>query len=578
MFLRNDTPKTNHIKATMKPNYYVNKLLLPALLIGGATGMSFAHTNEPAPLLTVYAVDPTNPQVSYDEDPYVYSPAVSENPTVVYPSGGAPTPSTPPGPGVITSDAPPDSHTPNRSDWNRYVYYDLPSESATVANGPYLSSGVPMKFDFGTASSPVQPGYTRVHPGTLYSASTGYGWGKTGADSRDRGATGTGSGEESLERDFCLVNAGNAFYVDVPNGKYRVSLLVGDKIVKSGITVRADGVPVVPGMGAAISNWSRVSVLYESGKEAVSSTRVGRDGLPFPMQKSGRIRFEFIASTAHINALTIEPVSDATWNAKPVIYTASDSTVASYGLSPSSGPFPTGLTLMGWGEPLHNHFDSGILIDNQALAGRSSRSFAEEGVLDAILNRIKPGDYFFVMFAINDSADVIPTADDPDPYNNRDTKAETTHKAWTRIYINETRKRGGIPVLVTSQIKMTYDANGQYNNSVQGYPQADRELGWEMGVPVVDLNKESIDYLTALGPAPDDGDPTTQQYPLGNFWYRSNPDGSKNDYIHLCPYGANQYARLVSRLVQKTPGLEALAAHVIAPTLPQPGLSVRSSY
>lgn len=562
----------------MKPTHYPKLSGLLLSLLAGATCSSLAHTNEPSPPLTVYAVDPTNPHVSYDEDPYVYSPPVSENPTVVYPSGSAPVPPAPPGPGVITSDAPPDTHTPNRSDWNRYVYYDLPSESATVANGPYLSSGVPLKFDFGTSSSPVQPGYTRVHPGTLYSAVTGYGWGKTGADSRDRGATGTGSGEESLERDFCLANAGNAFYVDLPNGKYRIKVMVGDKTVKSGVTVRADGIPIFPGIGAAVGSFARGTVLFESGKEAVSSTRVGRDGLPFPMQKSGRIRFEFIASIAHINALTIEPVSDAEWNAKPVVYIASDSTVASYGLSPSSGPFPTGLTLMGWGEPLYNHFDSGIIVDNQALAGRSSRSYAEEGVLDAVLNRIKPGDYFFVMFAINDSADVVPSADNPNPYNNRNTKPETTHKAWTRIYINETRKRGGIPVLVTSQIKMTYDANGQYYNSVQGYPQADRELGWELGVPVVDLNKESIDYLTALGPAPDDGDPTTQQYPLGNFWYRSNPDGSKNDYIHLCPYGANEYAKRVVRLIQKTPGLENLASHVIAPSMPQPGLAVRSNY
>jgi lysophospholipase L1-like esterase len=295
------------------------------------------------------------------------------------------------------------------------------------------------------------------------------------------------------------------------------------------------------------------------------------------MQKSGRIRFEFIASIAHINALTIEPVSDAEWNAKPVLYTASDSTVSSY-YTLTYPPFPTGLVYMGWGEALRFHFDSGIIIDNQAQAGRSSRSFAEEGILDAILNRLKPGDYLFIMFAINDSADVVPSAENPNPYNNRNTKPESTHKAWTRIYINETRKRGGIPVLVTSQIKCTYDAYGRFSNSVQGYPQADRELGWEMGVPVVDLNKESIDYLTALGPLPDDGDPTTERLPAGTQWYRTNPDGTVNDYIHLCPYGANQYARLVTRLVLKTRGLENLAAHVIAPPMPQPGLSVRSNY
>lgn len=557
------------------PNCFLN-LRTSSLLVGASLVLSsatLAHEDQPEEPISIYLVDPANPQVSYDENPYVGTPSVSEDPGVVYPSGSAPVPPAPPGPGVITSDAPPDSHTPNRSDWSRFVYYAQPSENSNAANGPYLSSGVPMKFDFGTTSSAVQPGYTRVSSNTIYTSSTGYGWGKSGADSRDRGATGTGSGEESLERDFCLVNGGNAFYVDLPDGKYRVSVIVGDKIVKSGVTVRADGMPIFPAIGAGVGSYARGSVLFESGKEAFSSTRVGPDDQPFPMQKSGRIRFEFIAGIAHINALTIEPVSDAEWNAKPVIYTASDSTVASYGLSSSSGPFPTGTTLMGWGEPLYNHFDSGVLIDNQALAGRSSRSFVEEGVLDSILNRIKPGDYLFVMFAINDSADVL-----PGEYNNRNTKPESTHKAWTRIYINEARKRGAIPVLVTSQIKCTYDTNGQFYNSVQGYPQADRELGWELNVPVIDLNKESIDYLTALGPKPDDGDPTTENFPKGTLWYRTNPDGTMNDYIHLSPFGANEYARRVARLVLKTPGLEDLAQHVIAPARPQSPVADRTNY
>ena len=549
------------------------------LLLSAVASAALAHDDHPEAPVTVYAVDPANPHVSYDQDPSVRQPGVREDPGVVYKSGSAPVPPAPPGPGVITNDTPPDSRTPNRSDWSRYVAYALPSESAVVRGGPYKTSGVPLKFDFGTTTSPVQAGYTRVAPNTLYTAATGFGWGNTSVDARDRGDVGTtGGSERSLERDFCLVGAGNAFYVDLPNGKYRVTAIVGDSAAKTGITLRADGIPIFPGFGAAANRWARVSVLFESGKETVSSTRVGPDDLPFSMQKSGRIRFEFKATVACINALTIEPVSDAEWNTKPVIYTASDSTVASYGLSSSTGPFPTGTTLMGWGEPLHNYFDNGIQIDNQALAGRSSRSFAEEGVLDAILNRIKPGDYLFVMFAINDSADVVPSAADPSPYNNRDTKPDSTHKAWTRIYINEARKRGAIPVLVTSQIKCTYDANGQFSNSVQGYPNADRALGWELGVPVIDLNKEGIDFLTLLGPKPDDGNPATENFPKGTLWYRTNADGTLNDYIHLSPYGANEYAKLVAGLIQKTPGLESLAAHVLGPVRPQPGFTVRSSF
>ena len=540
---------------------------------------AFAHEETVEPLVSVYAVDPANPQISYDEDPYTYSPPVPEQPAVVYPNGGAPTPDTTDPllatqPRVTTSDARPDTFTPNRSPWSSYVYYALPAESPVVANGPYLQSGVPLKFDFGTKTSPVQAGYTRVAENTLYSPVTGYGWGNSNVGSRDRGDVGTpGGSERGLERDFCLPAAGNAFYVDIPDGKYRLTLIVGDSISKTGITVRADGMPVIPSMGAAVNQWAKSSVLFQSGRDGFSSTRVDAANKPFPMQKHGRIRFEFIAGIAFINSLTIEPVSDAEWNGRPTLFTASDSTVSSYPQPAGAPPHSTGLTFMGWGQALPNHFTNGIFIDNQAQPGRSSRSFVEEGILDAILNRIKPGDYLFVMFAINDSADTLPGT-----YNNRNTKPESTHKAWTRMYINEARKRGANPVLVTSQIKCTYDVYGRFNNSVQGYPQADRELGAELGVPVVDLNKASIDYLTALGPKADDGDPATPPLPEGTRWYRTNPDGSMNDYIHLCPHGANQYARIVSRLVMKTPGLETLATFVNGPPRPQPGLTVRSNY
>ena len=540
---------------------------------------AFAHEETVEPLASVYAVDPANPQISFDEDPYLYSPPGPEQPTVVYPNGGAPTPDTTDPllatqPRATTSDARPDTFTPNRSPWSSYVYYALPAESPVVANGPYLQAGVPMNFDFGTKTSPIQAGYTRVAENTLYSPTTGYGWGKSNVSSRDRGDVGTpGGSERTLERDFCLPGAGNAFYVDIPDGKYRLTLIVGDSISKTGITVRADGMPVIPSMGAAVNRWTKTSVLFQSGRDGYSSTRVDAANKPFPMQKHGRIRFEFIAGIAFINSLTIEPVSDAEWNGRPTLFTASDSTVSSYPQPAGAPPHATGLTFMGWGQALPNHFTNGIFIDNQAQPGRSSRSFVEEGILDAILNRIKPGDYLFVMFAINDSADTLPGT-----YNNRNTKPESTHKAWTRMYIGEARKRGANPVLVTSQIKCTYDVYGRFNNSVQGYPQADRELGAELGVPVVDLNKASVDYLTALGPKADDGDPATPPLPEGTRWYRTNPDGSMNDYIHLCPHGANQYARLVSRLVLKTPGLEALAQHVNGPPRPQPGLTLRSNY
>ena len=509
----------------------------------------------PAQVATVDVSSPTDPYISYDEDPYRYSPPISESPTVVYPdkAGTAYTadPITSSQPTVITSDsAPPNTHTVNRSPWD--YYYTPPVEPA----GPFTSVELPAKFDFGTSTSPLQTGYLRVTAGTLYSQGRGYGWGNTSVSNHDRGDVGTpGGSERALQRDFCRVGAGNPFYIDLPNGKYRIEVLVGDSAAKTGITVRADGMPHLPGVGASAGNWTKASFLFQVGRDPFSPTRVDSKNNPLSQQRSGRVRLEFIAAIAQINALTITPASEEDWN-KPTIFMASDSTVSNYG-QPAGEP-DTGY-FMGWGQALPRFFTDGVRVDNLAQAGRSSRSFAEEGLLDVVLNRIKPGDYFFVMFAINDSADVIPTADNPTPYNARNTKPESTHKAWTRLYISETLKRGATPVLVTSQIKCTYDQWGRFTNSVQGYPQADRELAAELGVPLLDLNKLSIDYLTALGPAIDpngvangdhDGNPDTAAVPEGHKWYLTKPDGSF-DYIHLQKYGAMRYAELVTRLIRR---------------------------
>ena len=77
------------------------------------------------------------------------------------------------------------------------------------------------RYDFGTASSPVESGYLRVSHTTVYSVGQGYGWLSGTVDSRDR-AIGT-----ALTRDLCF--SGDAtFIADVANGTYDVTVTLGD--------------------------------------------------------------------------------------------------------------------------------------------------------------------------------------------------------------------------------------------------------------------------------------------------------------------------------------------------------------
>ena len=81
---------------------------------------------------------------------------------------------------------------------------------------------VDMRFDFGTSTSPIEPGYTRVVHTTAYSAAGGFGWASGTIDSRNR-ASGT-----DLSRDLNF-GAEGTFLVDVPNGIYDVTVISGDQ-------------------------------------------------------------------------------------------------------------------------------------------------------------------------------------------------------------------------------------------------------------------------------------------------------------------------------------------------------------
>jgi len=87
-------------------------------------------------------------------------------------------------------------------------------------------SAVEFKFDFQPSGSPVQDGFIEINKDDLYAVSPGYGW-DTGlgspANDFDRAIGG------DLERDFIYDSADRQFNVDLPNGKYDVTVYLGDK-------------------------------------------------------------------------------------------------------------------------------------------------------------------------------------------------------------------------------------------------------------------------------------------------------------------------------------------------------------
>ena len=108
------------------------------------------------------------------------------------------------------------------------------------------------KFDFGTSSSPVASGYTQVTEATAFS-SGGFGWTSTsGLESRDRSAL-----ADDLKRDFVMhSSAARTFRVDIPNGSYAVTTIMGDNdFAHDNMVVKANGSTVLGDVDAAAGSF-----------------------------------------------------------------------------------------------------------------------------------------------------------------------------------------------------------------------------------------------------------------------------------------------------------------------------------
>ncbi len=97
------------------------------------------------------------------------------------------------------------------------VGFHLTACSGTVV----VAAPPPRHFDFGTPTSPVAAGYTRVSHNTSFSGSAGFGWSHGVLGSRDRGAG------PDLTRDF-VFSPDAGFGLLLPSGDYDVTVTMGD--------------------------------------------------------------------------------------------------------------------------------------------------------------------------------------------------------------------------------------------------------------------------------------------------------------------------------------------------------------
>ena len=243
----------------------------------------------------------------------------------------------------------------------------------------------------------------------------------------------------------------------------------------------------------------------------------------------------------------------------PTIYLAGDSTVCDY--KPEQAP------MTGWGQALRDFCKPGVTVRNLAVGGRSTKSFQDEGRWKKLLAQLKPGDFVLIQFGHNDEK-----AKSADRY----TVPGGTFDANLKKFVNETREKGGTPILMNSIVRRNFPANGiaaaqtddrqkTWKKGLENYPAegdtlvdthgdyriAPRNVAEEMGVAFIDMNTLTHELVQGLGR--ENSRMLYMWMPVGVYEFA--PEG-RIDNTHLNVLGGIIVSRLaVNAIAEKVPAL-----------------------
>ncbi len=188
---------------------------------------------------------------------------------------------------------------------------------------------------------------------------------------------------------------------------------------------------------------------------------------------------------------------------KPVLYIIGDSTVRNQN---TNGQW-------GWGTLIGEFFDSSrISVSNQAMAGRSTRTFVKEGRWDRVLSTLKPGDYVIMQFGHNEGSKpdtsrggyrgvLKGTGDETVELTWPDSSKEVVHTyGWyIKKFITDAKAKGATAI-VASMIPRNEFRDGKVLRADKDYGKWAMEVAAATGAYFVDLNAITADKYDAMGP------------------------------------------------------------------------------
>lgn len=213
------------------------------------------------------------------------------------------------------------------------------------------------------------------------------------------------------------------------------------------------------------------------------------------------------------------PVYDITrTESKPVVFITGDSTVKNKDKDEDD--------MWGWGSVANTVFDeTKIDIVNAAMAGRSCRTYLNEGRWDKVYNSLKPGDFVLIQFGHNDISPIdkpkyrgaIATADDTCYVYRMQAAKEDLAKQnvidqklksntlvgsyevvfsfgwYLKKFIQDVREKGATPILVSLTPRNEWP-EGKMERRNDSYGVWYRQVAKDTGVEFVDLHNLAADF------------------------------------------------------------------------------------
>jgi lysophospholipase L1-like esterase len=372
-----------------------------------------------------------------------------------------------------------------------------------------------LKFDFGNGR--VKKGYTAVTPDSKFADEKGYGF------TDESEVVAVDRGGKSVNDDYITSTKPFYFSVKLPDGNYDVKVILGDAKGTSATTVRTEcrrlmleNIKTAKGkiVTQNFTVYVKDSLIRDATGKVISKVRLKPRESEY-LHWDNLLTIEFNDSLPKVCAIEITPNKTAT-----TIFLAGNSTVVDQSREPWAS----------WGQMIPSFFIPGkIAVANYAESGEALNSFLSAKRLEKILSVMKPGDYLFIEFGHNDMKQ-----------KGEGIGAFTSYKKNLQRYISEVKKKGGIPVLVTSMHRRRFDSTGHIVNTLEDYPDAVRQTAMEENVAVIDLNAMSKILYETWGP--EKSIKAFVHYPANTFPGQTT---KLEDNTHFNTYGAYELAKCI---------------------------------